>query len=664
MKEQACKLASDDPNFLHDEWLITNGLSGYACGSASGIPMRKYHGLLIASLKPPYGRCVMLNFIEDTLILSDKRELALTQVRTRENMNIVFPKIEFRMEANLPIWSYYFENIHLEKRIWLAHGQNTVYVRYHLLSSLESVSIKWRPYFHYRMTEQNVLINDDFVYDIHSFDSRHEIRQSQFPILRLSNKQNPELTIKWKTKENVYYEIEEKRGYECYGSLTSPGYFTLTLEPQQKTTFLATTEEWDIIEAMSSDEALIAENQRQKAILRAAKPLPYSSTLAKLVLAADQFIFTPLNREKDAVRLKAIGEDVRSIIAGYPWFTDWGRDTMISLEGLTLTTGRPWIAHAILRTFAYYIHQGLIPNMFPDGQNLALYHTSDATLWFFHAVDRYYTLTHDEDFLEYMIPKLQEIIDYHIKGTLFGIKVGNDGLLLQGQDGYQLTWMDAKVGDWIVTPRRGSAVEINALWYNALKLLELWTGKPAKLAKKCYESFNQTFWYEDEGYLYDVVGENGEKDTSLRPNQILSISLRFPVLDKERWKSVVDIVKKELLTDFGLRTLSSTHPDYKSKYEGDIWARDAAYHQGTVWPWLIGPFIDAWLKVYPERIDEAKSFLGGIEKHIDEHCIGSIAEIFDAQDPNHAKGCFAQAWSVAEFLRAYVKVHVEFQNKA
>jgi predicted glycogen debranching enzyme len=663
MKNTSIKLKSDDPRFLYDEWLITNGLGGYACGSVSGVPMRKYHGLLVSSLKAPFGRAVMLNYVEDTLILSGNREIPLTQLRTKERRDLISPEMEFKLEPNFPVWSYQIGDVHLEKRVWMPHGQNTVYIRYHLISGSEPVSIKWRPFFHFRTSEQSVATNEEFVYGVHSFDGGYEISQILFPIVRLLNDQHPPFTGDLQTIENVYYEIEEKRGYECYGPLTSPGFFMTTIQPLGKTTFAASTETWGVLEAMTSEEALIAEKQRQKSVLKAAKPLLYSEILSKLVLAADQFVITPISREKDAVRQRAIGEHVRSIIAGYPWFTDWGRDTMISLEGLTLVTGRPHIAHDILRTFAYYIHQGLIPNMFPDGQNEGLYHTADATLWFFHAVDRYVTLTKDDDFLEYMIPKFQQIIEHHLKGTLFGIKMGSDGLLSQGQEGYQLTWMDAKVADWIVTPRRGKAVEINALWYNALKLMELWTGRPCDIAKTCYESFNELFWYEEGGYLYDVVSQENEKDASLRPNQILSLSLRFPVLKNEYWKPVVDIVKKELLTAYGLRTLSRSHPDFKSYYQGDIWARDAAYHQGTVWPWLIGPFIDAWLKVYPDQIEEAKTFLTGIESHIDEQCTGSLAEVFDALDPYHARGCFAQAWSVAEFLRSYVKVHTELQNR-
>ena len=640
---------------IYEEWLVTNGLGGYACGSVSGVPMRKYHGLLISPLKAPCGRCVMFNYIEDILILNDNREIPLSQLRTREKKDLLEINQDFHSEPNCPQWIYKIDDIQLEKIIWMSHDQNTVYIRYHLLSGPESLQMKWRPFFHFRASEQDVNANDHFTYDFHISELGYEVVQENFPHLRIFTDHASSFTFNMSTIKDVYYEMEERRGYKAYGALTSPGFFTATVHRLGKTTFSASTEDWGIFQAMNSEEAYGAERIRQKALLKSAKSLPHSKTFSKLLIAADQFIITPISREKDYVRLKAIGEELKTIIAGYPWFTDWGRDTMISLEGLTLTTGRPEIARAILRTFAYYIHQGLIPNMFPDGHVKGLYHTSDATLWFFHAVDRYVSLTDDEDFLAYMIPKFQQIIEYHIKGTLFNIKMDTDGLLSQGQDSFALTWMDAKVGDWVVTPRRGKAVEINALWYNALKLMELWTGKTNEFAEICYRSFNDQFWYEEGNYLYDVV--NTEKNKALRPNQIFSISLRFPILKQEYWKPVVDTIKNELLTPLGLRTLSKSHPDFKSYYKGDLLARDAAYHQGTVWPWLIGPFIDAWLKVYPDKIEEAKYFLKGIENHINENSIGSLAEIFDAMDPSHARGCFAQAWSVAEFLRSYAKLY-------
>jgi predicted glycogen debranching enzyme len=338
---------------------------------------------------------------------------------------------------------------------------------------------------------------------------------------------------------------------------------------------------------------------------------------------------------------------------------------MISLEGLTLVTRRFLEAGWILRNFAKSIRQGLIPNLFPEGSREGLYHTADATLWFFHAIERYVQATGDRWTLRFLLPKLIEIFEAHIRGTLFGIQVDpDDGLLRQGEERYQLTWMDAKVGDWVVTPRRGKAVEIDALWYNALRLLQNWVAeendrKTARdigaWADKAKDSFNKKFWCAAEGYLYDVIDGPQGDDAACRPNQLLAISLDHPILEPSRWEPVLRTVQQRLLTPFGLRSLAATHPDYKSRYFGDIRARDAAYHQGTIWAWLLGPLIDAWLKVYPEDRAGAHELLRGFIPHMNEHGIGSISEVFDAEHPWTPHGCIAQAWSVAEVLRCWVK---------
>jgi predicted glycogen debranching enzyme len=389
------------------------------------------------------------------------------------------------------------------------------------------------------------------------------------------------------------------------------------------------------------------------------------------VLAADQFIITPVGRAEDVTRAHASGDEVRTVIAGYHWFTDWGRDTMISLEGLTLATGRHAEAGSILRMFARHVRDGLIPNMFPEGENRGLYHTADATLWFFHALDRYLRATDDLTTLQLLLPTLSDIVEHHVQGTGFGIGVDpTDGLLHQGAEGYQLTWMDAKVDDWVVTPRRGKAVEINALWYNALILLAGWiadagddTGAHdlAARAAQARASFNRRFWYAEGGYLYDVVdGERGD-DPACRPNQVFAISLPHPILDEERWQPVLGVVRERLLTPVGLRSLAPGHPEYKARYFGDLRDRDAAYHQGTVWGWLAGPFIDAYLKTFPGDLAGARRALDGFERHLGEACLGTISEIFDAEAPYTPRGCVAQAWSVAEVLRALV-LRAEFQD--
>jgi len=416
---------------------------------------------------------------------------------------------------------------------------------------------------------------------------------------------------------------------------------------------------------LSPEEAVGFAHTRHRRLIATADARAQESPAADLVLAADQFVITPVGRTRDTARAHAAGDEIRTIIAGYHWFTDWGRDTMISLEGLTLTGRRYTEAGWILRTFAHYIRHGLIPNLFPEGKSEGLYHTADATLWFFHALDRYLEYTNDRSTLRLILPKLRDIVDHHLRGTLFGIGVDpHDGLLRQGAPGYALTWMDAKVEDWVVTPRRGKAVEINGLWYNALCLLETWLNEEgdenaARLigehAQRARQSFNRCFWYAQGNYLYDVIdGEQGE-DNACRPNQLLAFSLRHAVLEEKYWNPVLDVVEQKLLTPRGLRTLSPNHPDYKPKYFGDLRARDAAYHQGTVWPWLLGPFVDAWLKVHPHDRPGARKFLDGLAPHLDEGCIGSINEIFDAEPPFTPRGCIAQAWSVAEVLRGWAK---------
>ncbi len=499
-------------------------------------------------------------------------------------------------------------------------------------------------------------------------DSHYELQASEdIPALRMTllGKEGA-FAMDSQTICDIVYELERSRGYISRGDLWSPGYFSVELSPGCDATLVASTESWDVMSSLDPRQAWDAEHERKGRLLLESDPRICDKTCRELVWAADQFIFAPVGRREDTARARAAGDEIRSIIAGYHWFTDWGRDTMISLEGLTLTTGRKVEASYILRTFAHYIRDGLIPNMFPEGKTDGLYHTADATLWFFHAVNRYLEYSNDEHLLNFLLPKLLDIVGHHLRGTRFNIHADpQDGLLVEGQEGYQLTWMDAKVDDWVVTPRRGKAVEINALWYNALRLLERWlrgAGREdeangiAEHATKCKESFNKRFWYEEGGYLYDVVdGENGQNDRCCRPNQIFAISLEYPVLDRSRWEPVLKVVEDRLLTPVGLRSLAPGEKDYKPCYDGDLRSRDAAYHQGTVWAWLIGPFIDAWLRVYPGDFQTARGFLRGFQRHQRQACVGSISEIFDAEPPYTPRGCCAQAWSVAEVLRCFVK---------
>jgi predicted glycogen debranching enzyme len=475
------------------------------------------------------------------------------------------------------------------------------------------------------------------------------------------------LTLDRGVIKDHFYRVEARRGYDSQGVLWSPGYFSGSLRPDSDVTLIASTEPWATIYALSPHEALPAEIERRERLLSTAMAPAQTGFGAEMALASDQFIVIPAGRVEEAARARASGDEVRTVIAGYHWFTDWGRDTMIGLEGLTLATGRLAEAGWILRTFAHHVRDGLIPNLFPEGEREGRYHTADATLWFFHALDRYFQATSDRETLRLILPTLRDIVSHHINGTRFGIGVDpRDGLLRQGAAGYQLTWMDAKVGDWVVTPRRGKSVEINALWHNALKLLESWLVRDgrgllaegiAREARLCCESFNTRFWNPDRQYLYDIVdGEHGDDD-ACRPNQVIAIAVPFSPLEKEKWELVLKAVADELLTPVGLRTLSPRDPDYKPRYFGDLRARDAAYHQGTVWPWLIGPFVDAWLLTRPQDIEGARELLVPLLHHVTgAACVGSISEIFDAQPPYTPRGCFAQAWSVAELARALARL--------
>jgi predicted glycogen debranching enzyme len=541
-----------------------------------------------------------------------------------------------------------------------------VHIMYALVGGDGTLRLDLRPSLHFRHHEAPVSRALEHPYAITVVGDRYEIAGEGVPPLRLRTcGAGGSLTIQPLRARQVLYRMEESRGYESAGDLWSPGYFRVWLRADAGATLVASTEPWEAIQALSPDGALAAERQRRERLLLTAPEVAREGTAAELVLAADQFIIEPAGRVEDAARAQAAGDEVRTVIAGYHWFTDWGRDTMISLEGLTLSTGRHIEAGYILRTFAHYVRDGLIPNMFPDGQNDGLYHTADATLWYFHAVERYVAVTGDRETLRLLLPVFRDIIDHHVRGTRFGIGVdAADGLLRQGAEGYQLTWMDAKVDDWVVTPRRGKPVEINALWYNALRLLEGWlrgedqnsAARPiAELAERARAAFNARFWYEPGGYLYDVVDGEAGDDAACRPNQLLAIALDHPVLDEERWAPVVETVRRALLTPVGLRSLAPGHADYKHSYHGDLRTRDAAYHQGTVWAWLIGPMVDAWLRVHPDDRAGARHLLTGFAGHLGEACVGSISEVFDAEEPYTPRGCVAQAWSVAEVLRCWLR---------
>ena len=661
---------SESPDWaplVEREWLVANGLGGYASGTVAGATTRRYHGLLIAAEPPPLGRTLTLVDLIETVHLEDGTLIRLGGEDRPEKLELHGARYlqEFRLEWGLPSWRYGFDGLTLVKRLVVLWGTNTTVIEYTVPKG-GRMRLELRPTVRLRSHDLSVHTPLEPGYShVREEEGVRVTGVEGFPDLRMRIAGvNDEFQDDVRVLPEFLYRVEASRGYAAVGDTWSPGYWTTELSAETAVSLVASTAEWDDVPMPESAAELFElEVDRRRRLIQIAHPFARKGAAAELVPAADQFIIEPVRAHRPGYTKE------RSIIAGYHWFTDWGRDTMISLEGLTLLTGREDEAVAILRTFAGYTKDGLIPNHFPEGDNEGVYHTADATLWFFHAVDRYIEHTADQEILNELLPTLRDIVQAHLRGTRFNIGVDSvDGLLRQGADGYQLTWMDAKVENWVVTPRRGKAVEINALWYNALKLMERWEeegGDPqgalemGELASRARESFNRRFWIESEGYLYDVVDGEGGDDPSFRPNQIFAVSLPNPVLDESRWASVVERVRARLLTPVGLRSLAPEHPDYRRTYFGNLWERDAAYHQGTVWSWLIGPFVDAWLKVHPGDQRTARSFVSGLLSHMDDFGIGSVAEIFDAEEPHQPRGCIAQAWSVAEALRSLVRTEVE-----
>ncbi|HEV2274991.1 MAG TPA: amylo-alpha-1,6-glucosidase [Acidobacteriaceae bacterium] len=658
------------PEGLTREWIVTNGLGGYASGTITGLNTRRFHGWLIAALPAPHGRTMMLNQIEEILHIGDRSyPLIAENLSQATQSDTVTPFLKsFRLENGLPVFTYAADEFILEKRLCMVHAQNTTYLTYRLLQG-GAARLELRPALDIRPHEGSLSGPRHEDYRFTAVSEGYEISApGGLPPLCLSLvAEEKSFRLAAVRVAGLRYRIEQSRGYDWQGDLWSPGCFSASLTEGSSASLILSTEDWDHIHALGPEDAFAMETERRRRLLRAAPEEARSGIAAELVLAADQFLISPVGRTADTVQALSIGDEVRTVIAGYHWFTDWGRDTMISLEGLTIATGRIHEGEYILRSFAKYIRDGLIPNMFPEGKTSGLYHTADASLWFFHAADRYIRATEDSETLEVLLPRLLDIISHHEKGTSFGIGVDPaDGLLRQGEEGFQLTWMDAKVDDWVVTPRRGKAVEINALWYNALRVAARWlelVGDSARAqqlsaaADRVYAGFNARFWAPQLGYCYDVVDkEGGGNDASLRPNQVLGISLPYAVLAEDKWKPVLKVVREQLLTPVGLRSLAPGAPDYKPRYDGDLRSRDAAYHQGTVWAWLIGPFFDAWLRAHPGDWETAGALLSGFDAEMSEAGIGSISEIFDAAPPFTPRGCIAQAWSVAEVLRCELKL--------
>lgn len=665
----------DDPSFLRArEWLVTNGLGGYASGTLLSIGTRRFHGLFIPNLPAPYGRTVLIPRLDEE-IHCEQHSVQLGGAEFADGHSegdVAHVLTEFRNDWQTPVWIFTIDGRTIEKRLTMPHRNNTVYVAYTLLDG-DPVRLHVRPYLTFR--QHGAPLDDARAhgpFPLTILRGRHEIHFGDgLPVLRLCLRpQCGVFVAEEKIDYDVSYRLEQSRGYDYTTNLFSPGYFTAELVMGKQVGLVASIEPWETLEP---DAARVFEAERhrvEKVIAQAPEPAR-TGLAAHLVLAADQFIIRPGTRPEEEMLAHSAGEEVCTIVAGYHWFTDWGRDTMISLEGLTLCTGRQHEGKAILQTFAHYIKDGLLPNHFPEGERAGLYNTVDATLWYFHALDRYTQLTGDKETLHSLYPALQEIIGHHVQGTHFGIGMDpKDGLIRAAAEGFALTWMDAKVGDWVVTPRRGKPVEIQALWYNALRLMATWAQEFGEspqefltLAQQTHASFNHRFWFVDGQYLFDVIDGDDGDDASLRPNQIFALSLRFPILAQQYWHPVLEAVTEKLLTPRGLRTLAPGHKDYRSHYDGDLRSRDAAYHQGTVWPWLIGHFVDARRRLTPDD-EQIGVLLNGFLEALRAAGVGTLSEICDAKSPYTARGCIAQAWSVAEILRSVLAAAESKPSKA
>lgn len=626
------------------EWLETNGIGGFAMGTVSGANTRRYHGLLTAATRPPLGRMTLLSKFEETLIIDGERhELSANRFPERVHPTGFRFLTEFRLDP-FPIWIFEVHSIRIEKSVFMPNGFNAVACRWTFLNARtnqRSVQLELRPLLSF--TDYHHLQHADNKFD-GSFNSREDVvtvkPYPDQPELNFShNAIAIEATGHW--YQNFELTIEKERGFDFYEDLFQPFamHFDLNTSPIADVAASA-----DLELETNIDKLEKAESVRRNDLVRLAGGK--TDLQKQLALAADQFLVARGNGQ--------------TVIAGYPWFSDWGRDTMIALPGLTLATGRSDIARNIILEFSKHISEGMIPNRFPDAGEIPDYNTVDATLWYFEAIRAYAETTGDHDLVqEVLYEQLADIIAWHVRGTRYNIHADTDGLLFAGSPDLQLTWMDAKIGNLVITPRTGKPVEIQALWYNALRIMADFATRfghdqdlqrfdaMADLAKL---SFNGLFWNEAEQCLFDVV-ENGHRDGSVRPNQIFSISLAHPVLNKEHWQAVVEKVEKELLTPVGLRSLSPNDPTYVPIYIGSPFDRDSGYHQGTVWGWLIGPFVDAYRKVNIDDETAIANLLAGFEQHLAEAGLGQFSEIFDGDAPHTPRGCPAQAWSVGELFR-------------
>lgn len=626
---------------IQHEWLETNGLGGWASSSIIGCNTRRYHSLLMAATVPPAERMNLVSKLDETIVINEER----FELGTNNYGDAIAPKgyqylSSFSKEL-FPEWIYEVNGIELKKTITMVHGENTTLILYEVLKAKQSFILELLPLLSVRGYHSMMHANNDAHWDI-SFENdifKTTLYNNSPGIFIKVPHAKYEHDPKW--FYNFNYSIEKYRGLDFTEDLFNHGKFLVQLKQGSTLGIILSTEDPSNKNAI---ELLLKEKQRKESLLGQ----PFNNSVEQiLTLAADQFIVKR-------------GQDLKTIIAGYPWFTDWGRDTMISLPGLCLSTGRFGDAKKIIAAFAQNVSMGMLPNRFQDNNEPPEYNNVDGTLWYFIAIKKYLDATGDEAFIiNDILPVLKDIIDWHFRGTRYNIHADEDSLLYAGEVGQQLTWMDARIGNWVVTPRMGKPVEIQALWYNTLKIFaELLCmnnqENDAELvelsAAKAKQSFEEKFWCEEGNYLYDVIDENNHPDKTLRPNQLFAISLPYPLVEEAKAAAILEVIEEQLYTSVGLRSLPKADPHYIPVYGGDAWHRDSAYHEGTVWSWLLGPYVDALIRVNDLR-DKAQKVINDFAYHLNEACIGSVSEIFDADPPHHPRGCFAQAWGVAEILR-------------
>lgn len=648
MIEFGASIAAHQPGSATREWIVTNGLGSYASGTVAQLLTRRYHGLLVAALVPPVGRTVLVSKLEETAryggigyeLYTNRWNTAEADLDPAGFANIV----EFRLEGRVPVWTFALGDALLEKRVWMEQGENTTYVQYDLVRGSDPVHLGIRVLANYRDFHTNTRSGDwHMQIDPVEAGVRVEAFAGATPFFVLCP--GAEVTSDHTWYRGHFLDIEAYRGLDAAGDDLSCAIFEITLAPEGSATLVASTE---AAPDLDGDGARERRRRHEAQLLDAHLASP--SWVQQLVLAADQFVV-----DRTPAGLPA----GKSIIAGYHWFGDWGRDTMISLPGLTLATGRHDIAASILRTFSAFVDRGMLPNRFPDAGEEPEYNTVDATLWYFEAIRAYHAASDDLELVAELYPTLVEIIDHHETGTRYGIKVDPaDGLVAAGEAGVQLTWMDAKVGDWVVTPRIGKPVEVNALWYHALRVAAEFAsllGRPTerfeRAAERAATGFGR-FWNEAAGHCYDVIDGPAGHDPALRPNQLVAVALTHSALTRAQRQAVVDVSARHLLTSLGLRTLAPHDPAYAGHYGGGPVERDGAYHQGTVWPWLLGPLASAHFRVYGDR-RAALGYLDPLIHHLGDAGMGSISEIADGDPPHTPRGAIAQAWSVAEALRVW-----------